>query len=142
MPHKRTSTLTDLLDSAPTRDSVAPPVQSRPQTLPFDQLSWENFERLCTRLVASDGDVQDCHRYGVRGDYQAGIDILAHRRTADGGAERWCYQCKRWQKMTAGDLRQIVGKFELKANRISRTPAGCWSRRSGGWAEMARPKRT
>jgi len=117
MPHKRTPTLTDLLDSTPSHDGITPPVTTRPQVLPFGQLSWENFERLCTRLVASDGDVQDCHRYGVRGDYQAGIDILAHRRTADGGIERWCYQCKRWKKVTAGDLRQIVDRFEFEADQ-------------------------
>jgi hypothetical protein len=77
----------------------------------------ENFERLCTRLVASDGEVKDCHRYGKRGDYQAGIDILAHRRTAEGGLERWCYQCKRWQKMTPGDLHQVVDDFSFPADR-------------------------
>jgi hypothetical protein len=117
MPKKRSVDLTDLLDSALIGDDVAPPVQSRPQTLPFDQLSWENFERLCTRLIASAGDVKDCHRYGVRGDFQAGIDILAHHHTDDGRIERWCYQCKRWQRMTEGDLRRIVTGFEFEADQ-------------------------
>ena len=103
----------DLLHGGLARDEVKPPVMPRVQVLPFNALSWENFERLCTRLVASEGDVVDCHRYGVRGDFQAGIDILAHRHTAEGTLERWCYQCKRWQKMTPGDLRQIVEKFDF-----------------------------
>ena len=110
--------LEDLLHSAPARDEIQPPVISRPQMLPFDQLSWDNFERLCTRLIASDGDIVDCHRYGVRGDYQAGIDILAHRRTPKGGGLKlWCYQCKRWKEMTSGDLRHIVEKFEFDADQ-------------------------
>jgi len=87
------------------------------QVLPFTQLSWENFERLCTRLVSSQGNAIDCHRYGVRGDFQAGIDILAHRRTDGGGIERWCYQCKRWKKMTPGELRKIVDKFSFPADQ-------------------------
>ncbi len=114
MPREQSADLMkDLLDGGLARDEVKPPVTPRVQVLPFNQLSWENFERLCTRLVASDGGIKDCHRYGVRGDFQAGIDILAHRRTAEGRLERWCYQCKRWQKMTPGDLRQIVEKFDF-----------------------------
>jgi hypothetical protein len=109
--------LQDLLHGQPPHDEVKAPVTPRPQVLPFNQLSWENFERLCTRLVASDGDIMDCHRYGKRGDFQAGIDILAHRRTAEGGLERWCYQCKRWQRMTPGDLHQIVDDFSFPADR-------------------------
>ena len=117
MPPHRSTDLEDLLHGLPARDEIPPPVISRPQVLPFNQLSWENFERLCTRLIATDSDVVDCHRYGRRGDYQAGIDILAHHRTPDGGQERWCYQCKRWEKMTAGDLRNIVKKLKFDADR-------------------------
>ena len=116
MPKEQPADLKDLLHGGLARDEVAPPVTPRVQVLPFNTLSWENFERLCTRLVASGGEVKDCHRYGVRGDFQAGIDILAHRHTAEGGLERWCYQCKRWQKMTPGDLRRIVEKFGFDAD--------------------------
>ena len=35
-----------------------PPVATRVQVLPFDALSWENFERLCHRLTAFDGDIE------------------------------------------------------------------------------------
>jgi hypothetical protein len=117
MPEDHPTDLEDLLHGQPTYDEVKPPVTPRVQALPFNELSWENFERLCTWLVASDGDIMDCHRYGKRGDFQAGIDILAHRRTAEGGLERWCYQCKRWQRMTPGDLHQIVDDFSFPADR-------------------------
>jgi len=117
MPEDRDKTLKDLLQGRLTRDGVEPPVTTRPQVLPFGQLSWENLERLCTRLVASQNDVVDCHRYGVRGNFQAGIDVLAHRRTAEDKVERWCYQCKRWQKMTPAALRQVVDSFSFPADQ-------------------------
>jgi hypothetical protein len=117
MPPHRSTDLEDLLHGAPAREDIPPPVTSRRQVLPFNQLSWENFERLCTRLIATQSDVVDCHRYGKRGDYQAGIDILAHRRAPDGGQERWCYQCKRWRKMTDGDLRAILDNFKFPADQ-------------------------
>jgi hypothetical protein len=40
------------------------PVETRVQRLPFDSLSWENFERLCHRLTAEDADIEYCARYG------------------------------------------------------------------------------
>jgi hypothetical protein len=117
MPEDRDANLEDLLHGPPARDEIEPPVISRPQVLPFNGLSWENFERLCTRLIATGGEVVDCHRYGRRGDPQAGIDILAHRRTPEGALERWGYQCKRWQAMTTSDLRCIVDEFACPADR-------------------------
>lgn len=117
MPQDQSADLEDLLQGQPACDEVKLPVTPRVQVLPFNDLSWENFERLCTRLVAGKGDVVDCHRYGVRGDFQAGIDILAHCRTAEGEIERWCYQCKRWKEITPGDLGRIVDKFSFPADR-------------------------
>ena len=46
MPKDHDADLKDLLHGRPARDAVQPPVISRPQALPFNQLSWENFERL------------------------------------------------------------------------------------------------
>ena len=108
--------LDDLLNAPPTHDRIDPPVTTRLQTLPFSELSWENFERLCTRIIATDQDIQDCHRHGGQGDYQAGIDILAHRLKPNGAIERWAYQCKRWKRMTPGDLHRIAGELEFPAD--------------------------
>lgn len=59
----------------------------------------------------------DCHRYGVSGDFQGGIDLIAYRRgVREGLREPWCYQCKRWKKMTPADLRRIVAKFTYPAD--------------------------
>jgi len=110
--------LNELLQSEPARDEVGLPVTPRIQELPLNALSWENFERLCARLIASDHDVVDCHRYGVRGEPQSGIDIMAYRRVfGEGQREFVCYQCKRWQQMTPADLRRIVQKFTYPADR-------------------------
>lgn len=108
--------LSNLLHSDPAYDRIQPPVTSRLQLLPFNALSWENFERLCARLIASESEVVDCHRYGVRGDFQAGIDLLAHRQATEGKLERWCYQCKRWKQMSPADLRGVVGRFQFESD--------------------------
>ena len=118
MPQDYRSELDELLQSEPARDEVGLPVTPRIQELPLNALSWENFERLCARLIASDHDIVDCHRYGVRGDAQAGIDIMAYRHVfGEGRREFLCYQCKRWQQMTPADLHRIVLKFTYPADR-------------------------
>lgn len=83
------------------------PVATRLQLLPFDALSWENFERLCHRLTALDGDVDHCARYGRQGDAQEGIDIFA--RQTDGRYH--CLQAKRHRSFEAAKLRDAVDLF-------------------------------
>lgn len=84
--------------------------------LPFGELSWENFERLCHRLTALDGDVEHCARYGRQGEAQAGIDIYA--RQAD--SRYHCLQAKRHSSFGATKLREAVELFV----------AGKWSART------------
>lgn len=90
-------------DKVPSRH----PVDTRVQVLPFDALSWENFERLCHRLSALDGDVEHCARYGRQGDAQEGIDIFA--RQTDGSYH--CLQAKRHRSFDATKLRDAVDLF-------------------------------
>ncbi|MDX1296733.1 MAG: NACHT domain-containing protein [Pseudomonas sp.] len=90
-------------DGVPSRH----PVATRVQVLPFDALSWENFERLCHRLTALEGDVEHCARYGRQGDAQEGIDIFA--RQADGSYH--CLQAKRHRSFDAAKLRDAVDLF-------------------------------
>lgn len=92
------------------------PVATRVQVLPFDTLSWENFERLCHRLTALDGDVEHCARYGRQGDAQEGIDIFA--RQSDGRYH--CLQAKRHRSFGAAKLRNAVDLFL----------AGSWAERT------------
>ena len=111
MPRDYREELKNLLEPEPVRDQVPLPVRTRVQTLPLHELSWENFERLCARLVASGHDIVDCHRYGVRGDAQGGVDIMAYRERSGGGQREFlCYQCKRWQRMTPDkDTPRLLG---------------------------------
>ncbi len=87
--------------------TVAPPTDTREQVLPFVSLSWENFERLCFRLAHRDGEVDDARIYGERGQSQEGIDLYVRRATGDYAV----WQCKRYQEITATDIRNAVTKF-------------------------------
>lgn len=55
------------LEAAPITQPL-PPVQANRQELPFDQIGWRDFERLCLRLARLTADVEDCRHYGVQGD--------------------------------------------------------------------------
>lgn len=83
------------------------PVVTREQALPFGALTWENFERLCHRLTALDGDIEHCARYGRQGDAQEGIDIFA--RQVDGRYH--CLQAKRHRSFDAAKVRDAVDLF-------------------------------
>ncbi len=86
----------------------SPPVETRIQSLPLEDLTWENFERLCYRLASRSGDVSDCRRYGIPGQGQQGIDIYI-RRASDGGYSTW--QCKRYHRFTSADVQEAVDRF-------------------------------
>lgn len=87
--------------------AVAPPTVTREQLLPFDSLSWENFERLCFRLAHRGGDVENARIYGERGQAQEGIDLYV--RLATGDYATW--QCKRYQEIKSTDIKNAVTKF-------------------------------
>ncbi|MDP1989807.1 MAG: NACHT domain-containing protein [Syntrophales bacterium] len=98
-----------------------PPTDTRAQTLPYQKLSWENFERLILRVVRREATVTECWIYGERGEEQYGLDIIAELSNAPG--EFACYQCKRVKKFSANDIKQAVdkflqGKWACKAKRL------------------------
>lgn len=39
------------------RSDMPPPVETRPQLLPVHELTWENFECLCLRLLKQDAEL-------------------------------------------------------------------------------------
>lgn len=110
-PHEGNPTVTGPPDGVP----PAPPVTPRSQCLPFGELTWENFERLCHRLMALQGDVEHCARYGRQGDAQAGIDVYA--RLASGRYH--CLQAKRHRNFSAAQIREAVDIF-LTGNWVQR----------------------
>lgn len=104
-----------LLDGQVARHELPPPVQSRLQVLPLSEISWENFERLCARLITKDGAIFDCYRYGKPGEEQQGIDILA-RRWIEGKLQRWVYQCKRYASFKISDVDKAISSFHFEAD--------------------------
>lgn len=96
--------------------NVSPPVESLKQTLPLQELSWEQFESLCWRLLNKEGN-QFAYIYGVKGQAQEGIDIY---RINDTDERYTTFQCKRVKNYTAKDIKEAINKF-LK---------GDWKKRS------------
>jgi hypothetical protein len=87
-----------------------PPTRTRLQLLPFSELEWENFERLCYRLAKIDGDVEHwAALYGARGQKQDGIDIYVRRPDAKLYA---CWQSKRYKQLTPSNLKAAIAEFE------------------------------
>ncbi|MEQ8743608.1 NACHT domain-containing protein [Parasphingorhabdus sp.] len=95
------------LRAPPDANRPNPPVETRVQCLPIGELSWENFERLCYRLVGQRNEVEHCARYGVQGEAQEGIDLFA--RLSSGRYD--CWQAKRHKSFGATKLRDAVKLF-------------------------------
>jgi hypothetical protein len=89
-----------------------PRLPTRPQlaTLPFHELEWPNFERLCYHLARKRGDIERwAALFGRSGQSQGGIDIYA--RATD--SERYsCWQSKRHRRLTKTNLRAAIAAFE------------------------------
>ena len=60
-----------------TGDGVPLPVQTLNQLLPLSQLSWDDFERLCLRLLRTEVGAVRATLYGLPGQAQQGIDMYA-----------------------------------------------------------------
>lgn len=97
------------MDCPPDGDVPSPPVETRSQGLPFNGLTWQNFERLVLRLVRRESRVVDCEVYGTRGQAQDGIDILASKNAEP--MIRICYQCKKVEEFGPSDIRAAVDAF-------------------------------
>ncbi len=92
---------------APPSAGVDPPTVTGVQTLPFQALTWTNFERLCLALARLDGDPEHAQRYGVAGQAQQGIDIYARMRDQTYRV----YQCKRYESVTPTVIEAAVDQF-------------------------------
>ncbi|MGH7778484.1 MAG: hypothetical protein ACREQR_01480 [Candidatus Binataceae bacterium] len=92
----------------PPASAVALPVQTTAQELPVHQLRWDDFERLCLRLVRYEADIEHCQLYGTRGQEQHGIDIFGRH---PGGTSYSLYQCKRVQTFGPAAIKEAVDLF-------------------------------
>jgi hypothetical protein len=96
------------LDEAPdSAGRVRPPVATSLQLLPFGELGWDNFERLCLLLAEQQGEIEQRSLYGVRGQDQQGIDVLLR---LPGGAYR-LIQSRRIEHLTQAEVRGAVSDF-------------------------------
>ena len=102
-----TSTVPDYLLELPESVVEAPPVESRISELPFDQLSWQNFERVVFRLVRKNSDVEYCARYGGSGQAQDGIDVYGRLS----GGRHVCWQARNRKDVGASDIEKVVDDF-------------------------------
>ena len=76
--------------------------------IPFNELHWEDFERLCLRLAKTEANVEFCNLYGRRGQKQHGIDIFARKSL---GEKYTVYQCKQVDKFYKRDIETVVSNF-------------------------------
>jgi len=90
------------------------------QELPIGSLHWEDFQRLCLRLVETKGSVRQCAQYGVRGQRQQGIDLYS----LDDSGEYFTYQCRQVTSMAPSNIKNAVEDFL----------SGTWADKSKGFA--------
>ena len=118
-PGLSASTVPAYLLELPESVVEAPPVQTRTLELPFDQLSWRNFERLVFRLASKNPDVVYCAAYGRQGQAQDGIDVYARLS----GGRYICWQARNRKDVGASDIEKAVddflkGKWAASAERF------------------------
>jgi tetratricopeptide (TPR) repeat protein len=75
---------------------------------PYHELSEVVFEELCCAIHAQDSDISTCERFGVRGQGQFGIDLLAWRRQNDGIEVG---QCKCYKNFAPASIKQASDTF-------------------------------
>lgn len=103
------------LGVVPSPSSVQPPVQTHLQTLPLNELSWDQFEALCVAFIESQPITINCSLRGVQGDAQQGIDIVAIQRGKD-REETWAYQCKRYKQYMPAQVRAAFDSMTYPAD--------------------------
>jgi hypothetical protein len=96
-----------LLDP-PQGNLPAPPVAARAQLLPFGELPWQDFERLCLRLAKTEGKPDHWQLFGDAGEEQGGIDIFVRHPDSN---RYVVWQAKRHKTFSATKLKAAVELF-------------------------------
>lgn len=92
---------------SPIRNEIKPPIRPNLQYLPTDELTWEEFEKLCLAIVQTEFDINNCESRGIKGQGQQGIDIFAQH---DDGTYS-VYQCKKYKHFYKNNLDKAVAEF-------------------------------
>ena len=75
------------------------------------ELGWESFEKLCRDLFANEPDVATCDKYGVHGQSQYGIDLIARPKRGKGLEVGQCKCYKSYEKFKVTNVREVSKKF-------------------------------
>lgn len=78
-------------------------VTSTRHILPFDNLSGDDFERLCYWVVEKSSEFDSVEHYGMTGDKKR--DIIGYKHSAAGKREQWYFQSKRYKKISFSSFR-------------------------------------
>lgn len=98
----------DLSSTSGERPPEIPP-GIRPGDLPaFHKLGEYVFQELCRDLLDADEEISYCEVYGVRGQAQYGVDLLAARRQQEGYDVG---QCKAYATFTPAQIRAATNDF-------------------------------
>ena len=113
----------------PTAKNLPAPIQTKSQLLPIELLTWEDFERLCLRLLELEADAVHVSEvaqdeietmpaiglYGRRGQAQFGIDVYARDRVVLGKPlpprSYVCLQSRRTKLVSKAMLSNSVDDF-------------------------------
>lgn len=79
-------------------------------TLPFTQLTSEQFEQYCVWLLHKDKEINNVHRIKGNGHYQGGLDICANFTTSSNKLA--AFECKRWRNLSIQELDNTIEKFK------------------------------
>lgn len=83
------------------------------QHLRLSELTFGRFQSFCRDLVQELPNVASCEQYGVPGDPQQGIDLVATTKSG----ETECHQCRRVKSFKPSDLAKLVETVTYPAER-------------------------
>jgi hypothetical protein len=74
----------------------------------FHELGEYTFQELCCDVFGEEESVATCELYGVRGQTQRGVDLLAPRRDGNGNEVA---QCKCYEDISVAVINSASDKF-------------------------------
>lgn len=94
---------------------LRPPVISSPDTLPLldSNFSWEKFERFSKQLIKAIYPEHEVKLFGVKGQKQYGIDLVAQDR--DG--KHFFAQNKQYKKYSVAQFKKTKSELKLKGSK-------------------------
>ncbi|MFJ2949828.1 HEAT repeat domain-containing protein [Streptomyces sp. NPDC087226] len=102
------------LNDAPTAP-VPAPVIGKLELLPFNDLSWEDFERIQWRVMRDVEGLRHAQLYGERGQAQYGLDVVALAPDGSGTA----LQSKKYKQFGPAQIKAAVKKFRTTRRPFS-----------------------